>query len=122
MQGRKMGGATIIYLAEYTFNSYGIASVEVIHETEKQYQVDEKSRKNIAGSKGVYVPSRINKKIYAKNIFLTLLEAQLHLLDLARQNVVSVQQRLERVTALMVRIEDEIEAEKEARELEGVDQ
>lgn len=61
-----------IFIADFAFGSYHIASAKVIKETTNQYKVDRRSVRMVHG--WLYIPSTVNKS--KGNTFATLLEAQ----------------------------------------------
>lgn len=71
------GMTRIIYVADFRFDSARIASVEVEKETAKQFQVRNKTAKQLRGS--MYMPSRLNKDEH--HCFVTLREAEIWCLN-----------------------------------------
>lgn len=66
---------TTIFIAR-AYTTYRIASVEIVKETAKQYQVDEKTLTDILG-RTYYVPARLNKFSRDYRIFTSLEDAQI---------------------------------------------
>jgi hypothetical protein len=88
---------TTIYVAQFKWGEARLVSVEMVKETEKQYQVDKKSEKAILSR--IYVPSRINKDDRNYKIFLTLAEAQQHCAAMTEEHIHYLDKEIAKATA-----------------------
>lgn len=93
-----------IYIAQFSFGDYRLASVEVTKETEKQFQVNTKSKKELHGY--VFVPRRLNKDAF--NIFETLHSAQFWCLNALRRHLEKLMSETDKVQENMAALEAEM--------------
>lgn len=93
-----------IYVANASYGSYRIASVEVVKETPKQFLIDPSTEKRIVGR--LYLPKRVNKDDYHTSG--TLREAQEWCLNFTKNKAAQLQEQLDQANKQIEELEAEL--------------
>lgn len=100
-----------IYVAG-AWKDYKIASVEVIKETPKQYQIDDTTLKEIHG-RTYYISKRLDKVSHRYRIFLTLYDAQAWCAETLRATLQDMESNVIKVRGTIAELEAEMAQAKE---------
>jgi hypothetical protein len=108
----------VIYITKTSDGEAQIVAVDVIKETEKQYQIDEKSKRVVSGTSEILDTSWVKKVTHRYRIFDNLLDAQNFCREKLEREFERLSDRLEKARRALDALNRAI-TETEARDAEA---